>query len=256
LPSRAEKRRANSRAPASTTKNCSSSKSTSARPPLPLSIASQVPVAIQPAAIEPMPVSSLRPHPGNARTHSKKQIRQIADSIRHFGFTNPVLIGGDGEIIAGHGRVEAARLLGLDNVPTVRLAHLNAAQRRAYVLADNQLALKAGWDRELLAIELQGLIDINFEVELTGFSSTEVDLVLDEAREGSPDGQTEAEDQVPFPIDDTSAVTRAGDVWCLGRHRLICGDARDRAAFDLLMGNERADLLFTDPHTTCRSMGM
>jgi DNA modification methylase len=199
-------------------------------------------------AIEPIPVASLRPHPGNARIHSKKQVRQIADSIRQFGFTNPVLIGDGGEIIAGHGRVEAAKLLGLDCVPTVRLAHLNAAQRRAYVLADNKLALNAGWDRELLAIELQGLIDIDFDVELTGFSCTEIDLVLDEAREGSPNGPTEAEDQVPFPIDDpTSAVTRAGDVWCLGRHRLICGDARDRVPFDLLMGNERADLIFSDP---------
>jgi DNA modification methylase len=195
-----------------------------------------------------MPVASLRPHSGNARTHSKKQVRQIADSIRQFGFTNPVLIGESGEIIAGHGRVEAAKLLGMESVPTVRLAHLNAAQRRAYVLTDNKLALNAGWDRELLAIELQGLIDIDFDVELTGFSSAEIDLVLDEAREGSPNGPTEAEDQVPFPItDQTSAVTRAGDVWCLGRHRLICGDARDQAVFDLLMGDERADLLFTDP---------
>jgi ParB-like nuclease domain len=129
--------------------------------------------AMQPMAIEPMPVASLRPYRGNARTHSKKQVRQIADSIGEFGFNKPVLIGEDGEIIAGHGRVEAAKLLGLDCVPTVRLAHLNAAQRRAYVLADNQLALKGGWDRELLAIELQGLIDIEFDVELTGFSATE-----------------------------------------------------------------------------------
>src|SRR5262245_49004826 len=140
------------------------------------------------SAVEPMPVASLRPHPGNARTHSKKQIRQIAESIRRFGFNNPILVGEDGEIIAGHGRVEAAKLLGLDTVPTVRLAHLNAAQRRAYVLADNKLALNAGWDRELLAIELQGLIDIDFDVELTGFSSAEIDLVLDESREGSPNG--------------------------------------------------------------------
>jgi DNA modification methylase len=200
------------------------------------------------SVVEPMPVASLRPHPGNARTHSRKQIRQIADSIRHFGFTNPVLIGEDGEIIAGHGRVEAAKLLGWESVPTMRLAHLNAAQRRAYVLADNKLALNAGYDRELLAIELQGLIDIDFDVELTGFSPAEIDLVLDEAREGSPNGPAEAEDQVPFPIDDqTSAVTRTGDVWCLGRHRLICGDARDQAVFGRLMGDERADIMFTDP---------
>jgi hypothetical protein len=199
-------------------------------------------------AIEPMPVASLRPHTGNARTHSKKQIRQIADSIRRFGFTNPVLIGENGEIIAGHGRVEAAKLLGLDSVPTVRLAHLNVAQRRAYVLADNKLALNSGWDRELLAIELQGLIDIDFDVELTGFSPAEIDLVLDEAREGSPNSPTDVEDEIASPANDlATAVTRAGDVWCLGRHRLICGDARDQGVFDLLMGDERADLLFTDP---------
>ena len=243
------KRRKDSRAPAATAEDCDSTRSISAgRPRLaPNTSQPAVTSTIQSIAIEPIPVASLRPHPGNARTHSKKQVRQIANSIRHFGFTNPVLIGQGGEIIAGHGRVEAAKLLGLDSVPTVRLAHLNAAQRRAYVLADNKLALNAGYDRELLAIELQGLIDINFDVELTGFSPTEIDLVLDEAREASPNGPTEAEDQVPFPIDETSSVTRAGDVWCLGRHRLICGDARDRAAFDLLMGNERADLMFSDP---------
>jgi len=209
---------------------------------------SAVASTIRPAAIDPMPVASLRPHPGNARTQSKKQIRQIANSIRQFGFTNPVLVGEGDEIIAGHGRVEAAKLLGLDCVPTVRLAHLNAAQRRAYVLADNKLALNAGWDREVLAIELQGLINIDFGVELTGFSSGEIELVLDDAREGSPNSPTEAEDEIPSPTNDpTTAVTLTGDVWHLGRHRLICGDARDAAIFDLLMGNERADLVFTDP---------
>ena len=204
--------------------------------------------ATQPTAIEHMPVASLRPYLGNARTHSKKQIRQIADGIRQFGFTNPVLVGENGEIIAGHGRVEAAKLLGLEKVPTVRLAHLNAAQRRAYVLADNKLALNAGWDRKLLAIELQGLIDIDFDVELTGFSSTEIDLVLDEAGEGSPNDPTGVGDEIPLSTNDpATAITRTGDVWCLGRHRLICGDARDRAVFDVVMGHERADLIFTDP---------
>src|SRR5215813_2639028 len=134
--------------------------------------------ATQPTAIELVPVASLRPYLGNARTHSKKQIRQIAASIRQFGFTNPVLIGEDGEILAGHGRVEAAKLLGLANVPTVRLAHLSVAQRRAYVLADNKLAANGGYDRELLAIELQGLIELDFDVEVTGFSSAEIDIVL------------------------------------------------------------------------------
>jgi DNA modification methylase len=201
-------------------------------------------------AIEPMPLARLRPYSGNARTHSKKQIRQIADSIRRFGFTNPVLIGKDGEIIAGHGRVEAAKLVGLESVPTVRLAHLDGAQRRAYVLADNKLALNAGWDQELLAIELQGLIALDFDIEVTGFSPSEIDVVLDEAREAAPTGpaKAEAEDDVPIrPGDPASAVTRPGDVWCLDRHRLICGDARDHDVFDRLMGSERADLIFTDP---------
>src|SRR3977135_4223886 len=108
--------------------------------------------------VAPVPVSRLRPYARNARTHSKKQVRQIADSIKRFGFTNPVLISDDDEIIAGHGRVEAAKLVGLECVPTVRLSHLTPAQRKAYVIADNKLALNAGWDRELLALELQGLI--------------------------------------------------------------------------------------------------
>jgi ParB-like chromosome segregation protein Spo0J len=150
-----------------------------------------------PAAIEAIPVGKLRPHAGNPRTHSKKQVRQIADSIQRFGFTNPVLIGEDGEIIAGHGRVEAAKLLGMATVPTLRLAHLDAVQRRAYVLADNKLALNAGWDAELLAIELQGLISTEFEIELTGFSATEIELVLDAAAEGAPTGSEEdAEDRI------------------------------------------------------------
>ena len=133
-------------------------------------------------ALVSMSVARLRPYARNARTHSKKQIRQIADSIQKFGFTNPVLISDDDEIIAGHGRVEAAKLLGMQSVPTLRLSHLDAAQRRAYFIADNKLALNAGWDRELLATELQALIDLEFDVEITGFSSAEIDLVLDEAR--------------------------------------------------------------------------
>src|SRR5438874_10708181 len=115
--------------------------------------------------IEYTPVRELHPYPANARTHSKKQVRQIANSIKKFGFCNPVLIDDNGQIIAGHGRVEAAKLLGLHAVPTVRLSHLSEADKRAYVLADNKLAQKAGWDREILAIELQGLIDLNVEVE-------------------------------------------------------------------------------------------
>jgi hypothetical protein len=152
-------------------------------------------------AIEPMAVARLRPYTRNARIHSKKQVRQIADSIQKFGFTNPVLISDDGEIIAGHGRVEAAKLLGMQDVPTLRLSHLDAAQRRAYVLADNKLALNAGWDRDVLAIELQALVDLDFAVEITGFSLAEVDLVLDEARESSAHAQDTPEDEIPPLID-------------------------------------------------------
>src|SRR5690348_16715127 len=118
-------------------------------------------------------VRELRPHPNNSRTHSKKQIRQLANSIAQFGFCNPVLVDDAKQIIAGHGRVEATKLLGIDAVPTVRLSHLSEAEKRAYVLADNKLAEKAGWDRELLAIELQGLIELDVDIELTGFRSEE-----------------------------------------------------------------------------------
>src|ERR1700737_594443 len=149
-------------------------------------------------AIEDVPINSLKPYPRNARCHSKAQIKQIAASIERFGFSNPVLIADDGEIVAGHGRVAAAKLLGSETCPAVRLSHLIEAERRAYVIADNKLALNAGWDRELLAIELQGLVDLDFEIELTGFSLAEVDIVLDEARESAPDGvDASIEDNIP-----------------------------------------------------------
>ena len=148
--------------------------------------------------IEYTPVRELRPHPNNARTHSRKQIRQIANSIEKFGFCNPVLIDDNKQIIAGHGRVEAAKLLGIDAVPTCRLSHLSDAEKRAYVLADNKLAEKAGWDRELLAIELQGLIELDVDIELTGFEMAEIDLILEEAREASGDASG-PEDTAPEP---------------------------------------------------------
>lgn len=133
--------------------------------------------------VEIIPVGQLTPYRKNARTHSKKQIRQIADRMRRFGFTNPVLIDDGGQIIAGHGRIEAAKLLGLTAVPAVRISHLSDAEKRAYILADNRLAEKAGWDREILANELQALIDLEFEVDLTGFEAPYVDMVLDAAAE-------------------------------------------------------------------------
>ncbi len=165
--------------------------------------------------IEYLPLERLRPSANNARTHSKKQLKQIAKSIEHFGFVNPVLISTDFEIVAGHGRVEAAKMLGLKEVPTVRLSNLSPAQRRAYVIADNRLAELAGWNRELLAAELQGLLDLQFdEVELTGFSLGEIDVLLEETP-AAPDDELAAE---------RSVVSRPGDLWILGSHQLRCGD--------------------------------
>jgi DNA modification methylase len=195
--------------------------------------------------IEYMRVDELRPYAGNARTHSRKQIRQIAKSIERFGFCNPVLIDDSKQIVAGHGRVEAAKLVGIEAVPTLRLSHLSEADKRAYILADNKLAEKAGWDREILTIELQSLIDLNFDIELTGFETAEIDLLLDEAREAalSPSGP---EDSVP-PYAAGAAVSRLGDVWLLGQHRLLCGDAREQAAYDALLDGAKAQFVFTDP---------
>jgi ParB-like chromosome segregation protein Spo0J len=194
--------------------------------------------------IELRPVASLRPYAGNARRHSKKQIEQIADSIRRFGFTNPVLISDDGDIVAGHGRTLAAQQLGMTSIPTLRLSHLTATERRAYVLADNKLALNAGWDADLLAIELQGLIDLDFEVDLTGFYIAEIDLVLEDAHQRSP-VETAPEDTILAPP--SSAVSRPGDLWHLGRHRLLCGDAQMSDHLTTLMAGDRAALIFTDP---------
>jgi DNA modification methylase len=207
------------------------------------------------SAIEMVSVSSLKPYKGNARTHSKKQLRQIADSIKKFGFTNPILIGDACEIIAGHGRVEAARLLGVEQVPAIRLSHLDTAQRRAYVIADNKLALNAGWDRELLAIELQTLVDLDFEVEITGFSVAEVDLLFDEVKGSSPDAEHAADNDRLPATDLASAVNRRGDLWIMGRHRLLCGDSREATTFAQLMDGERADLIFTDPPYNVRIDG-
>jgi DNA modification methylase len=146
---------------------------------------------------------------------------------------------------ASYGRVEAAKLLGIDAVPTCQLSHLSDADKRAYILADNKLAEKAGWDKELLAIELQGLIELDVDIELTGFDMAEIDLILEEGREarGEPSGP---EDQVPEPSP-LPAVTQTGDLWLLGSHRLLCGDARDKAAYDRLLEGAKAEFVFTDP---------
>ena len=196
-------------------------------------------------------IEALKPYGRNARTHTKKHIRQIADSIARFGFTNPVLISAEGVIIAGHGRVEAARMLGLDQVPTLELAHLTADELRAYVLADNKLALNAGWDMEILAGELEALIDLDFDISLTGFSAAEIDLTVGQAKASSVVSETADDADLVPPMADTT-VSRAGDLWHLGRHCLLCGDAKSEADLDRLMTDASgrhatADLVFTDP---------
>jgi ParB-like chromosome segregation protein Spo0J len=179
--------------------------------------------------LEMVPVAQLTPCKRNARTFSRKQIRQIADSIQAFGFVTPVLVDDAGEIIAGHGRVAAAKLLGLVEVPTLRLSHLSPAQKRAYLIADNAIAAKAGWDRQVLAFELQALIDIDFEVSLTGFATGEIEVMLDgadQARQGDAKGKFPRSTSRP-------SISRAGDQWLLGEHRLVCGNVSDdHAAVD------------------------
>jgi DNA modification methylase len=195
--------------------------------------------------IEMVSVGQLMPRKANARTHSRKQIRQIADSITRFGFCNPVLIDDANQIIAGHGRVEAAKLLGSESVPTLRIAHLSEAEKRAYVVADNRLAELAGWDREILAIELQGLIELEFDVELTGFEMGEIDIILDEADQGRREN-AEAGDDIPERVPGPP-ISRIGDLWLLGTHRLLCGDARDNRSYELLLDGAKAELVFADP---------
>ena len=189
-------------------------------------------------------IQNLVPYARNARTHSKRQIRQIADSIRIFGFTNPILVNRSRMIIAGHGRVDAAKLLGMKSVPTICLENLNEDQIRAYILADNRLAEKAGWDNSILAIELQHLtaVDLAFDVSITGFEVGEIDLILEEAA-----AEEQKEEEEPVEIRSGPAVTKPGDIWLLGDHRLICGDALEESTYSALMDGQKADVVFTDP---------
>ncbi|MDP9412519.1 MAG: site-specific DNA-methyltransferase [Pseudomonadota bacterium] len=191
-------------------------------------------------------ISDLRPRATNPRTHSKKQLEQIAASLRRFGFTNPILIDDDDGIIAGHGRVEAARLIDMGEVPTVRLANLSDADKRAYVIADNRLAENAGWDRELLGLEFQYLseLDVDFDLTLTGFELPEIDGLIGGL---FPDADApDPADAVPEPTGGP-AVTRPSDVWEIGRHRLICGDALSAETYVALLGAEKAGMVFSDP---------
>ena len=197
------------------------------------------PVSGRGLTIEHRATELLVPWERNARTHSQAQIALIAGSIREYGFTNPVLVDGENGIIAGHGRVLAARELGLQTVPVIELAHLSETKKRAYVIADNQLALAAGWDRELLALEAGDLADLGIDLNTLGFDPGEIDALL------RGDAADPREDEVPeAPL---VPVSRLGDLWCLGPHRLICGDATDPACVAGLLEGARPHLMVTDP---------
>ena len=193
--------------------------------------------------IEQWPTAKLLPYARNARTHSDEQVAQIAASIAEFGFTNPILAGADGVIVAGHGRLAAAHKLGLALVPVVVLEHLSPTQRRALVIADNRIAENAGWDDAMLRIELTTLQDDDFDVSLTGFDADALaDLLADE--DGNGDGETD-DDAVP-EITETP-ISRPGDVWLLAGHRLLCGDSTKAECFEQLLQGSQVDMVFTDP---------
>ena len=192
------------------------------------------------------PLEDLSPFIGNARTHSKKQVAQIATSIEAFGFTNPILVDERHELIAGHGRLLAAKSLGLASIPVIVLSDLSEAQKRALRLADNKIALNAGWDTEVLKIELDALADLSFELELTGFATGEIDVISAD----TPDPDDEI-----VPATPNAPVTRPGDLWRLGEHRLLCGDSWQIEVIASVMGDALADAAFTDPPYNVRIDG-
>lgn len=189
-------------------------------------------------------IASLKPNPRNARTHSRRQIQKIAESIARFGFNSPVLIGENLDIIVGHGRVEAAKLIGIIEVPTVCLKNMSKAEQRAYALADNRLAAEAGWDDELLKLDFEEILDLDPQLDLTvtGFEIAEIDLIL-----GDHSAEPDALDEFASPAAEAPAMTRIGDLWLLGSHRILCGDATDPATYTRLLDAEQAQMVFADP---------
>lgn len=194
-----------------------------------------------PDTLETIQIDALIPYARNSRTHSDAQVAQIAASIKEFGFTNPVLIDAGGGIIAGHGRVLAARKLGLSEVPCIRLEHLTDAQKRAYVIADNRLALNSGWDMEMLKVEFADLQELGFDLELTGFDLDEIKELL--APVGT-EGLTDPDDAPPLP---ENPRTRPGDIWVMGKHRLLCGDSTSVTDLEKLTEGQLVDMWLTDP---------
>ena len=185
-------------------------------------------------------ISKLIPYQNNARTHSKEQINKLRSSLREFGFVNPVIIDREYNVIAGHGRIAAAREEGIAQVPCVFVDHLTEAQKKAYILADNRMALDAGWDEDLLRVELEALEEMGYDLGLTGFDDKELAALFPAKEAKEDDFDVENELQKP-------TFTKAGDVWILGRHRLVCGDATDPAVYDVLMDGTKANLVITDP---------
>jgi DNA modification methylase len=193
--------------------------------------------------LETRSIDTLIPYARNSRTHSDEQVAQVAASIKEFGFTNPVLIDETGGIIAGHGRVLAARKLGLPGVPCLTLHGLTEAQKRAYVIADNKLALNAGWDDAMLALEIKDLQSMDYDLDLLGFNTDDLDELL-ALGEATPEGETEAD---AVPEVQAEVVTQPGDVWVLGKHRIMCGDSTDAGSVALLMDGDKAGMVYTDP---------
>ncbi|MDR0809726.1 MAG: site-specific DNA-methyltransferase [Gemmobacter sp.] len=192
-----------------------------------------------------MPTGQLVPYVHNARTHSDDQVAQIAASIAEFGFTNPILIGEDAVIIAGHGRLMAARQLGLTEVPVIMLAHLTETQRRALVIADNRIAENAGWDEDLLRTELAALQELNFDLDLVGFTDADLAELMGEINGEMPGGAVEGEDDIPDPP--TEPVSRPGDLWILGHHHLLCGDSTVATDVERALAGVTPLLMVTDP---------
>ena len=198
-----------------------------------------------PETIELWPLERLRPYAQNAKTHGPDQVARIAASIAEFGWTVPVLVADDGEVIAGHGRILAATELGLTEAPVIVLGHLTEAQRRAYRIADNKLTELGGWDDALLASELKELLAEEFDLSLIGIEDGELDRLLREVETGGAAGEAGAgEEDIPEPPE--KPVSRPGDLWLLGRHRLLCGDATVITDLERLLAGRKADLCFTD----------
>ncbi|SDG74256.1 site-specific DNA-methyltransferase [Bosea robiniae] len=196
-------------------------------------------------------LNELVPSARNARTHSKKQIHLIAESIKAFGFVSPILATTAGEIVAGHGRYEAAKLLGLEKVRVIYIDHLGPQQIRALRITDNRLAELSGWDDEILKLELGELIDLDFEVEITGFETAQIDVILD----GNAPVPVKADPADALPELQDAAVTQRGDLWLLGENRILCGDARAPEDYQTLLGGELAQMVFTDPPYNVRVDG-